>query len=467
MMRLQEWDFRSSTPVLGPLISAFRRFWYSMAAKWADLYLINQQSEINAKLAQTMAELQATLNSQQMASLEMLDLSQRASNKRIEELQARLSEMASLEMLDITQRASNNRIEELQATLNNKISDMNSEYEQRFALLEMIVPDLDRWMTQLGRDVSQLKNELKIVDGSERSANSQIDDLKVSVFHQYQQREPTAIPAESISAHENTVSAVSGGIFVDKVFNTEGHLDYFSFESRFRGTTDEIKERQRRYLDLLSEAGPVLDIGCGRGEFLELLRERFIEASGIDTNADMVEACRRNGLNVSQADAISYLSGLVDNSLGSIFMAQLVEHLKPRQIVRIIELAQRKLRSGGVLMIETLNPLCLIAIANQFNLDPTHDRPVHPELLRFICESNGFTEVTVQFLTPVPDEYRLRRLPDLDHNGFPAKDLIALANDNIDRLNDLLYGNQEYAVIARKRASAEGTFEAVSGKALE
>src|SRR2546421_7355315 len=109
--------------------------------------------------------------------------------------------------------------------------------------------------------------------------------------------------------------------------------DYFAFESRMRGRTEDIRERQRVYLDDFREAGPVLDIGCGRGEFLTLLREAGVEARGIDSDADMVAYARGDGLDVEQADLVEYLQRLDDGSLGGIFMGQVVEHLPPGVLV--------------------------------------------------------------------------------------------------------------------------------------
>src|SRR5439155_15531095 len=130
--------------------------------------------------------------------------------------------------------------------------------------------------------------------------------------------------------------------------------DYFAFESRMRGSVESIRDRQRRYLDDLRQEGPVLDIGCGRGELLGLLREAGVEARGIDADADMVAYARGDGLEVEQADALAYLEAQPAGELGGIFMAQVVEHLPPPALFRLLELAARALRTGGVLVAETI-----------------------------------------------------------------------------------------------------------------
>src|SRR5204862_6482341 len=133
--------------------------------------------------------------------------------------------------------------------------------------------------------------------------------------------------------------------------------DYFAFESRMRGSVEAIRDRQRRYVEDFREAAPVLDIGCGRGELLQLLREAGVEARGIDADADMVAYARGDGLEVEQADLVEYLEGLSAESLGAIFMGQVVEHLPAPTLVHALRLAAVKLRPGGVLIAATSNPL--------------------------------------------------------------------------------------------------------------
>src|SRR5437868_8658898 len=148
--------------------------------------------------------------------------------------------------------------------------------------------------------------------------------------------------------------------------------DHFAFESKLRGQTESVRERQRIYVDDFREAAPVLDVGCGRGELLALLRDEGIESRGIDPDADMVAFARGEGLDVEQADAVSYLESLDDGSLGGIFMGQVVEHLPPGMLVRTLELSAQKLRDGGLLIAETINPLSPLAFRNYFEIGRAH-----------------------------------------------------------------------------------------------
>jgi O-antigen chain-terminating methyltransferase len=213
--------------------------------------------------------------------------------------------------------------------------------------------------------------------------------------------------------------------------------DYFAYESRMRGSVDSIRERQRLYVDVLRNAAPVLDVGCGRGELLGLLREAGVEARGIDADSDMVAYARGDGLDVEQADLVEYLQRADDDSLGAIFMGQVVEHLPAPTLVQTFQLAVAKLRPGGLLVAETINPLSPIALRNYF-ADLTHAQPLVPETLELLARQSGFAETEIRFLNEPAD-----RLTE------PADPVIAA---NVRRLNDLLFAPLDYALVARTAA---------------
>jgi SAM-dependent methyltransferase len=210
--------------------------------------------------------------------------------------------------------------------------------------------------------------------------------------------------------------------------------DYFAFESRMRGSVDSIRDRQRPYVDDFRTAAPVLDIGCGRGELLSLLREAGVEARGIDADGDMVAYARGEGLEVEQADVVAYLERLDDRSLGGIFMGQVVEHLPPATLVRALRLAAAKLRPGGLLIAETINPLSPIAMRHYF-ADLTHAQPLVPETLELLARQSGFGEAELRFLNE-PAE----RLTEPDDPVIAA---------NVRRLNEILFAPLDYALVAR------------------
>jgi SAM-dependent methyltransferase len=223
--------------------------------------------------------------------------------------------------------------------------------------------------------------------------------------------------------------------------------DYFAFESRMRGPTPLIRERQAVYVDEFRDAAPVLDIGCGRGEFLTLLRDAGVDARGIDLDPDMVAYCRDEGLAVEQAHAVAYLEGLDDASLGGIFCAHLLEHLDPPALFRLLETAADKLRPSGIFVAETPNPLSLIALAN-FCSDMSHKAPLHPATLSFLLRQARFRDVSVRFLSEPAEEDRLRLVPLPEGQALGLRETQAVLDADINRLNDVVFGPQDYAVLA-------------------
>jgi predicted SAM-dependent methyltransferase len=188
---------------------------------------------------------------------------------------------------------------------------------------------------------------------------------------------------------------------------------YVSFEDYFRGSEEEIRERQRAYLPLLRGRDRILDVGCGRGEFLELMRESGIEAEGVDLDPGMIEHCRSKGLdNVSVGDAAGYLEGLSDRSLGVVFAAQLIEHLPYQELLRFLRAARDKLKPGGLLVVETVNAHAAQALKN-FWIDPTHRHPLFPETVIALCRLTGFAGAYVWHPqgTGDPDRDRIQQ-PD-------------------------------------------------------
>ena len=230
--------------------------------------------------------------------------------------------------------------------------------------------------------------------------------------------------------------------------DSPGEFDYLGFEERYRGSEEEIKERFRVYVDRFKGAAGVLDIGCGRGEFLELLRAARIEAKGVDKDLDMVLLCREKGLDVSKADGPPYLESLPDESLDGVFASQVIEHMDAADIVRLVQLAHRKLRPNGILILETPNPRCLTVFAETFYMDLSHTRPIHPAAAKFLLESTGFRNVELQFSAPVDPSVRIPVLPAA---SFPSG-AVDEFNRGVERLNELLYGPQDYAVIGEKVA---------------
>jgi len=209
-------------------------------------------------------------------------------------------------------------------------------------------------------------------------------------------------------------------------------IDWARFAEQFRGSEDRIREQQKRYAGRFAGAsGVILDIGCGRGEFLEAAKAAGLAARGIDQNQESVALCRSKGLEVEQSDMFEYLESVPDGSLGGAYCAQVVEHLPPAGVPRLVRLLAQKLRLGALVAIETPNPECLAIFATHFYLDPTHTRPIPAPLLRFYLEEAGFGSVEIENLTPAVD-------------SMPALDALPPA------FRDAFFGGLDYAILARK-----------------
>jgi O-antigen chain-terminating methyltransferase len=224
---------------------------------------------------------------------------------------------------------------------------------------------------------------------------------------------------------------------------------YVGFEDQFRGSQDEIRGRVADYVAEFTNAANVLDVGCGRGEFLDLLRERGIGARGLDVNPEMVARCREQGLEVEQADALEYLQSIGDGSLGGMFAAQVVEHLAPDYLVHLLEAAYHKLRAGAPIVLETINPACWFAFFESYIRDITHVRPIHADTLQYLLVASGFQRVRIRYRAPFPDADKLQRLPEVPSDDRLA-DVVQTFNENVDRINGLLFTHLDYAAIATR-----------------
>ena len=225
---------------------------------------------------------------------------------------------------------------------------------------------------------------------------------------------------------------------------------YVGFEQAFRGSAAEIRDRLAAYGPYFDGASDVLDVGCGRGEFLEVLGQRGVTAHGIDLNHEMVEACHARGLEVEEADAVAHLEGLADGSLGGLFAAQVVEHLQPAYLMRLLELAYHKLRPGSRIVLETINVACWSAFFGPYLRDLSHERPIPPETLTFLLQASGFQRVELRSSSPVDDDSKLVKLAPEAAAGPQQERLVATFNSNVDRLNQLLFTHLDYAAVGER-----------------
>ena len=213
---------------------------------------------------------------------------------------------------------------------------------------------------------------------------------------------------------------------------------YVSFEDEFRGTRDDIKDRLRVYLPVVREARagaeqtPIIDLGCGRGEWLELLREECLVGRGIDVNEVLLRQCRDRELEVVHCDALGYLRQLGENSVGAVTGFHLIEHLAFADLIRLLDETVRVLRPGGVAVFETPNPQNLQVGSHTFYMDPTHRNPLPGAMMQFMAQARGLTDVRI-----------------MPRNPYPQSAMLS-GGEIAQRLNGMLYGPQDYAVVGRK-----------------
>ncbi len=221
---------------------------------------------------------------------------------------------------------------------------------------------------------------------------------------------------------------------------SEHSLDalYVSFEDQFRGTREDIKARCRVYLPLLKEAGlgtgerPILDLGCGRGEWLEVLQEEGLQARGLDLNAVLVEECRERGFEVIEGDLIAYLHTLPDASVGMVTGFHIIEHLPFDVLIALLDEAVRVLQPGGLAIFETPNPQNVLVGSCNFYLDPTHRHPLPSQMMQFLAEARGLCNVEILYLHP-PEHGQLRESTEV-----------------AQRFNEYFYGPMDYAIVGRR-----------------
>ncbi len=208
-------------------------------------------------------------------------------------------------------------------------------------------------------------------------------------------------------------------------------FDTWKFAEKFRGPEAYVRQNHQFYLPYFTGRQNIIDLGCGRGEFLKLLREHGIAARGVEYSEELTAYCRRGGLDVARADLFEFLAAAPERSLDAIFCSQVVEHLDPSRLPELIRLAHSRITPGGVLIIETPNPECLAIFATHFYLDPTHTRPIPPALLAFYFEEFGFGQLETRRFAPATE-------------ATPA--LASLPED----LRQALFGAQDYAVIGKR-----------------
>ena len=226
---------------------------------------------------------------------------------------------------------------------------------------------------------------------------------------------------------------------INEIIKPNLNWRYLEFENKFRGPEEEIRDRQLKYLDFIKTASKnnpgkhFVDVGCGRGEFMTILAGNKIAVKGIDSNPTMVQFNVERNRQAELADANSFLESLQDNTLTGISAFQVVEHFSNDYLLKFLQNSYKKIAKGGVMILETVNPMSVFSLMH-FWYDVSHNKPIPPDVLKFYSEMAGFNDVQILFLSETPKELKL--------NG---------TDDNTKKLNEILFGPQDYAIIAWKK----------------
>ncbi len=250
------------------------------------------------------------------------------------------------------------------------------------------------------------------------------------------------------SSIDNLIKSIDEGVDYEKLEKLKDIKEelsvyqYSDFEKRFRGSEEDVSNKLKKYLPHFESINAILDVGCGRGEFLKLLRDQGKDCEGIDISVSMLKEAEQEGIDCHKSDAIEFLKNKPENTYGGIFSAQVIEHFEPLYLINFVKESFRVLKKGGIVILETINPLSLFALSNIYFLDITHQKPLHPEYMRYLVETSGFDNVEIIY-GEEPDE----RLVEL-----PVENEIALQfNTNVDKLNKILYSSTIYAVKGVKK----------------
>lgn len=299
--------------------------------------------------------------------------------------------------------ASVRQLEPLKSELAQMLEPLKSELAERLEPLESELAQLRETVQRTTSTTEEtLARDRTFVD----ALRSRIDELASEIEGRSEaalsQLQPASqsTPADDIKPYmaddrfaEHEVPTLGTVIGFQAQSGNGANPGYRGFEDLFRGPETMIRERQRVYVPLAADAAPVLDLGCGRGEFLDLLGEAGVEARGVDLDPGMVARCQEKGHAVEQGDLLEVLEATPPDSLGCAFSAQVIEHLEADQLERLFELAAERLRPGGRLIVETVNPHCSAAL-KAFWVDPTHRQPLFPETILALCQLAGFSSAS-------------------------------------------------------------------------
>lgn len=403
----------------------------------------NEQEHLKQQLEALSNQQQKSVDDLRRELLERIDEER---NSALELTQSLIRQQQSL--FDSSTDDTRARIAGLESSTRAWIADLESSLDARIGGIESSANDVSSKITHAESTASDLRDRLGSVESATDKFESATRTTQAEIGKVYQQlhqaRTELALQGRRMALileeARKRLPAAFDQQQLEVIATEEQHkLDalYAELEDNFRGTPEEIKERFRTYLPHIKSLdvatdGPILDLGCGRGEWLELLKEEGHKALGVDTNQVMLDRCRARGLDVIENDALKYLRGVPDKSLSAVTGFHIIEHLQIEVLVSWLDEIVRVLQPGGLVIFETPNPENVLVGSNFFYLDPTHRNPVPSLLVKFLLESRGFDRIEVTNL----------------HAWDEAR--IGGENELTARFNELFYGPMDYAIAGWK-----------------
>ncbi len=444
-------EVRSHVPVLGPVLTLLRRLARPFVQPFLDPYLARQE-RFNAEVVRHLNE-QGVRTEARLAALYDALYERVAAPRQIE---SRLD--TALAEYDETLRQ---RHVVLFDALEEELWAVRAHITESWQQMAGSLHDFDVRFVQRAQAVDGRFDEKDAVVTGLAERLDRVGDLpgKAEMF------ETRTVLAEALAALDGDAGRIeddAGTASTDpfdmplwrRLREWMGDQDYRAHQAAFRGKPDEISDRMRAHVERFEGMpGPVADLGCGRGEFLQLLRDAGVDAIGVEINEADVSECTANGFDAVHADLFDWLEARDQESLGGIFLAQVIEHLPPPRWQDLVRLAVSRLAPGGRLLIETINPESLFAILRAYVIDPTHVRPVHPSLLAFFANRAGFEQVDVHYQAEVPDSVRPTAIDEsLSGDDDGLRRVLEELNQRLSRVDELCCRPQEYALVATRRA---------------
>jgi len=286
----------------------------------------------------------------------------------------------------------------------------NNHYTKVFNSLQWKIEKLEA-------DYSNIKTLLANFNNLEKSLQNLIDSLPP---------ESDAKPLQQLTDMKEQLSV----------------FQYSDFEQRFRGDREKVKKKLEKYATFFQDTDHIVDLGCGRGEFIEILQQRGKHVEGVDNSTSMLKKAEKKNIKFIKKDILQFLKEKGDNSLGGIFSSQVFEHFLPEYLKEVIIESFRVLKKNAPIVLETINPLSIFALSNIFFLDITHQKPLHPEFMRYLLESIGFSGVEIMYSELMKKE----KLEEIN----PGEQIARVFNSNVDKLNKILYASPVYAISGKK-----------------